>query len=1066
MCRLFCVVVVCLALVSSARAATFTVINTNDSGAGSLRAAIESAEANGATADEITFNIPGPGPHTIVLLTGLPGLVFPYTNVRGDTQPGYVAGTPLIHLRPTPGNAAQTSTIFACSSGGCGIKGLNISGFTNVSAIFFAGVANTASANVIVHNGQGVYLGAGTNHVVGGFTIADRNVISSNTDIGVRLSPSPGSRNSQIVGNFIGTDPSGTVAWPNRLSGIHLDNSPGNTIRGTPTAPQIISGNGSAGISIFGTNTKGNLIVGNFIGTEGSGTQALPNDISGLTLDRAVGVTIGGSNPGDRNVIAGNQEYGVLLYNGATSNAIVGNLIGLASNGMVAVSNRFQGIRLWNAPSNFIGQGSGRGNFIAGNRSDGIWVDSTGSVGNLIYGNVIGMGPSSNVLPNAGAGIYILNSKDNRIGGTGAGEGNIIVGHPASGVRLDGVQTVGNQLLGNRIGLDAADVERGNSTGIRITVAPSNRVGNGTAAGRNVVSGNALDGVEVENAHATRIQGNYIGLNGNGTQGVSNHEFGVYIGNANDVVIGGTGEARNVIASSRLTGLVVEGDSSNTLIVGNYVGTSADGMSAIRNGSGGIGVRSDYTTVGGTNAQEGNLICGHQGSFGVEIGTGSHVRVMGNVIGVAVDGITALPNGYGIWLRYGARGVVVGGAGAGAGNVIARNDYDEVFVDSPAGGNSIVGNYIGVQKFGVAFGSLNVGHGVHVNQSASNLISGNVIGECYEGVVLRGTGAVRNVVQGNFIGEHDLEPMGNLRWGVMIIDGSDNQVGGLTVAERNLIASNDGGILVTNGTGNLLAANLVYSNAPRLSIDLGGDGSTTNDALDADVGANLLQNHPVVTNGFIAGNLVYAQGFLHSAPSQTFAVDIYRADGTNAGGRNYLGRVPVTTDGAGNGDFTAGFLINLAAGTRLAATATDADNNTSEFTVSPAGLVNLSGDADGDLIPDFWENLYGLSPAVSNAANSDLDTDGFTDYEEYMADTAANDGTLYPVIEGITHDVAAHVTVPSSGARVYRLDYVDDLVTSFWSQVGGSVTGLYGSTTLTDAGAATGRSYRVNVRLP
>jgi len=316
--------------------------------------------------------------------------------------------------------------------------------------------------------------------------------------------------------------------------------------------------------------------------------------------------------------------------------------------------------------------------------------------------------------------------------------------------------------------------------------------------------------------------------------------------------------------------------------------------------------------------------------------------------------------------------------------------------------------------------------------------------------------------------------MGSSGWGVLIQSASNNRIGGLPPAERNLIAYNAGGIAVSNSFGtnainNLLAGNIIYSNSPRLNIDLGANGVTANDALDADEGPNRLQNRPTLTNGLTTGTgLVYAQGVLTSAPLQTYAVDIYRADGTNASSRFFIGRTMVNTDAGGVGLFTAGFMINLSPGTYLAATATDADNNTSELAASPFGLASQSvTDSDGDGIPDYWELLYGLNPAVSNSPTDDLDQDGHFDVDEYRADTGANDENDFPWIADIAGLGSRDVTFPSSSLRVYRLEANDNLLDhGAWAQIGGSVTGLYGMTTLTDTNPATLRHYRITAQLP
>jgi hypothetical protein len=110
---------------------TFTVINTNDSGAGSLRAAISAANASIGN-DTIAFNIPGAGVHTIQPLSALPAITDPLT-IDGGTQPGYT-GTPLIQL---DGSLAGSSTF-----------GLNIVSGAIGSSVFALAVNNFSSSGI------------------------------------------------------------------------------------------------------------------------------------------------------------------------------------------------------------------------------------------------------------------------------------------------------------------------------------------------------------------------------------------------------------------------------------------------------------------------------------------------------------------------------------------------------------------------------------------------------------------------------------------------------------------------------------------------------------------------------------------------------------------------------------------------------------------------------------------------------------------------------------------------------------------------------------------------------
>lgn len=1247
---------------AAVHAATFTVIHTNDTGAGSLRWAITNALASAAPR-VVEFSIPGPGPHTIKVADVLPFLT-QTISIRGDTQPGY-SNSPLVQILGPSTNVLDFGLYGQAAN--VLIRGLRISGFTaseySLGVLFDGSFAGMQLAGCVV---DGNYNGVGVRTaLVGGSSTNDRNIIINNLVNGI-ITYTGGV--ATIRGNFIGVEADGLTAAPNGENGIRTFNSSGAAIEGHPDYPQVISGHTNGAGILLGPNgsyvlfSSGNTILGNFIGTDVTGMQAVPNG-AGIRVWGGGDNRIGGTSAIQRNIIAGNGGAGIsiegILLAGyvSASNTIYGNYVGLAADGETVLSNYYgvrihhgnhnrvggtgagqgnrfggavfynvfidassafcqsnsvqgnwfgvsvstqvlaggsAGVRIGNASNNLVGgtaaaaanyfggvntavgiegdqarhnrvQGNfigvspagerlqintygvhlfnaprnqvggvytNEGNVISGAQWYGVFIERTGSYANVVQGNRIGTdqsatlsvsnrysgvdiagGAYSNLIGgtnyaaanviggNGGAGVSIRDSNTtanvvqyNTIGmnlelapvsnmsygisvhqapGNQIGPANYIGHHPTTGIHISGEDGPGNRVVGNLVGVDILGVNHPNQNGVGVS-SPGTLIGGPLAGDRNYIAGNNVNGVDIgAGGHGTVVQGNLIGLNVFGSGMVSNKQYGVYVNNADNVVIGGLNAARNIIAGSRLTGILVDGTSSNTVIAGNYIGTTENGLIRLGIGTAGIGVNADYTTIGVAFAGLGNVIAG-AAAGAIEVNTGANVRIVNNRIGIGADGVTNLPNARGIFLRSGARNVQVGGTNALAANVVARNTGSEVIIEGPASGNLVQGNYIGVMSGGVAFPTGHGGYGVEVIESPSNRILGNVIGQVADAIILRGAGSARNVVQGNYIGEYNLEPMGSSGWGVLIQNASDNRIGGLPIAERNVISYNAGGIRVTNAPGsnavnNLLAANILYSNSPRLNIELGPTGLNANDVLDADEGANRLQNRPTLTNALTTGTgLVYAQGVLTSAPLTTYAVDIYRADGTNASSRIYLGRTMVNTDAGGVGAFSAGFMINLAPGTYLAATATDPDHNTSEFSASPFGLTSAGAlDTDGDGIPDYWETLYGLNPAVSNAPTDDLDLDGDPDLMEYIADTAANDELQYPVIVAMGMASPPSVTFPSSSVRVYRLEFNDQLGTNtVWIPIGGVVTGLYGQTTMSDTNLPSARHYRVAVSMP
>ncbi|MEO6811103.1 MAG: DUF11 domain-containing protein, partial [Isosphaeraceae bacterium] len=202
-----------------------------------------------------------------------------------------------------------------------------------------------------------------------------------------------------VQGNFIGTDLTGTKDLGNLGSGIYAS-APDNTIGGaTPGAGNVISGNDKYGVIISGSYATGNLVQGNFIGTDLTGTKDLGNLGSGVFVI-APGNTIGGATAGARNIISGNLSAGILISGlNATGNLVQGNFIGTDASGALPLPNQGFGVEL----------GAGASN-------------------NLIGGPPISAtvrGPSNVIAFNTKAGIFV----DASSGSVNAGIGNMFSGN-------------------------------------------------------------------------------------------------------------------------------------------------------------------------------------------------------------------------------------------------------------------------------------------------------------------------------------------------------------------------------------------------------------------------------------------------------------------------------------------------------------------------------------------------------------------------------------------------------------------------------------------------------------
>ena len=920
------------------------------------------------------------------------------------------------------------------------------------------------TGNTVIAGGQtGVYINNASNNVIGGVTSTARNIIGG-AGTGIYITGTNAQYN-RVVGNLIGCGPVGEL-FPNDNYGVNIYQASRNTIGGNYTnEANTISGNLFYGVLIQGTGSFHNVVAGNLIGTDPTGTYSVSNRYSGVSIsDGAFSNEVGGTTFTRGNVIAGNGNSGVVIRDEEThANTISYNYIGM-NRSLAPVTNGYAGIEIFQASSNFIGIA----NIIGNSRGTaGIQVHGTNATGNILTGNFIGMDNSGTAHPNS-IGVDVLDARNTVVGLPVLFGGNFIAGNKSQGIMVRG-EASNTVIRSNLVGTDFTGTIGITNLNEGIVVdAPYTTVG-GTTGG-NLISANRFNGIRIGigGSHAV-VQGNLIGVDNSGNVALPNLGNGIRIQGSDALIGGPTPDARNIIAGNTAWGVVIDGG-SNATVMGNYIGTGLNGSTRVANNVGMlIGV--DGATIGGTGTLA-NVISGNT-SFGIDVTNGTNIRIVGNLIGLAADGVTTNANNSGgVRLRLTANGVTLGGTNDHEANVIARNGgTTEVTVDGPSGGHLIQRNFVGVQRFGVAFPSHESGRGISLNQSPNNQILGNIIGQVNEALYLNGTGTFATVIKGNFIGEYNLEPLTNSSWGVTITNARNTVLGGFTTEERNLITRNNGGVLVTgtNAINNDVARNLIYGNSARLNIDLGPLGFNNDDVNDPDPGANLLQNRPRLTNAITVSpsSFVYAQGVLTSAPSTTYAIDLFRSQGTNASAFRYLGRTFTTTDAGGVGFFSAGLLINLVAGEYLSATATDPNGNTSELAASPFGAVaTTTADTDNDGIPSYWEILYGLNPSVSNAPDADADGDGTPDVQEFIADTAANNSNAFPVITWIDSETNRLVSFPSSSVRVYSLHANAALTTGAWTQVGNSVTGLHGETTMTDTNQSDWMNYRTAVRLP
>ncbi|MDQ4120908.1 MAG: hypothetical protein M3209_05635 [Acidobacteriota bacterium] len=471
-------------LTGASQAATFTVTNTADSGGGSLRQAILNANAS-AGADTINFNIAGGGVHTILPqgANPLPEITDSVT-INGTTQPGY-AGNPVIEIDGSSLDQTKIYSGIIVRNGNVIIKALVIRDFlgrgiivecsancaSNLPSLVLTGsrIGTNSDGTIAAGNGGGgvkISTNQAATSQIGGTSANEKNVISGNDSNGIEINNNfqdqPPDNSFLIINNMIGTNLAGTAALPND-TGIYIKASRVTIGGDAPAERNVISGNNYYGI-IIGSNRNSddfNIVEGNYIGTNATGTAALGNQRDGINIGPSDNNRIGGVQPGTGNVISGNGWNGITFSPDAysTPNAnvalgpndtlIYGNKIGTNAAGTVAIGNSFSGISIV-GNNNIVGLAgtSTSSNIISGNVWNGVvihdtrqWYGNYGphhtkSKGNKIQLNYIGTNSAGADLGNGKSGVLVSGEvTDTLIGGSSVAE-NTIAFNEGDGVAL------------------------------------------------------------------------------------------------------------------------------------------------------------------------------------------------------------------------------------------------------------------------------------------------------------------------------------------------------------------------------------------------------------------------------------------------------------------------------------------------------------------------------------------------------------------------------------------------------------------------------------------------------
>ncbi len=453
------------------------------------------------------------------------------------------------------------------------------------------------------------------------------------------------------------------------------------------------------------------------------------------------------------------------------------------------------------------------------------------------------------------------------------------------------------QAQGNYAGTPLIEIDGsqagGSSDGLTLSA------GSSTVRGLAIVNFSGAAIVINASSSANIIEGNYLGVATSGTSAAANQN-GIVINGSSANTIGGTvaGDG-NLISGNTDNGVVIDttgGAAASNVIIGNFLGTTASGLSALGNGESGLVIEgATYTQVGMPGATNANVISGNVGPGLVLTSSATGTTVENNEIGVGSDGQTAVSNGSDGIQIDGDSQTQIGGTDPGDGNVISSNRGNGINIESSLTGVLVEGNDIGTDST-ATLARGNVQNGINL-ECSSNTIGGTVEGAA-------------NVIDYNGSGQTDS--------GVQFVGSSpvDNEI----------------------------LSNSIYKNA-WLGINLGA-GPTDNHT-PGTAGPNDYQNYPVLGQAESDGSSINVTGSLYSAANTTYLVQFFASQSPSSSdfgeGQVLIGSSSVTTNSVDDATFSVPLPSAVAAGEFISATATSPSGDTSEFCedIAVQGEINL-----------------------------------------------------------------------------------------------------------------------------
>jgi trimeric autotransporter adhesin len=907
----------------------------------SLRAAIEELNAQGAAAGphRIEFNIAGSGLFTITPGTALPAIAVPVF-IDGSTQPGAAC--------PTGGAPASLKIVLNGSSAGAGAAGLRLAAGSDGSTVRGLVIGNFSSSGIHSSSGgnqfgclhvgigadgvtnmrnstSGINVTGAGNSVGSSLSAAHRNVISWNQTAGIYLS----SDNNVVHNNYVGTTAAGTATAGNLAGAIYIHGD-GNIIGGAVPLARNVAGGGMHGIRVNGGN--GNTIQGNYVGVGSDGSSAVPNRNGVEVLGDAAGNFIGGTAPGEGNVIAHNYVAGVLVQSGLTGTPIRNSVRGnsLRDNGGLGIDLGDDGPDV-NDPVDSDSGPNQHQNYP------------------VLYAPPGSLTVTATLDSQPGSAYLIDLYRNQACDPSGYGEGQQHIGSVLATtdhlgkVDVD-VNLAGQAAFGQFITATATD-PNGNTSEFSACatlsqMAAMTMIVNATGDGADTQPGDGIcDSDSTEPGEQCSLRAAIEELNAQAPVHVP-HRIVFNLAGSGPFVIQPASALPEMAVHMVIDGATQPGAACPTVSAPGSLLIVLDGSLAGPGASGlVVGASAGGSIIGG-------LVIGHFHQSGIRLeGDGSRVRC--THIGIGAGGSDSMGNGL--------HGIDVAASGSIIGhprNVIGGNAGAGVHVGAGTSGNTIAGNFIGaapdgMQAAGNQGGGILLagddntvgGQGIH----ARNVVGGNLL------FGIRITNAHDNTVLGNLIGvaRDESASLPNQGHGVELLGSASRNRIGLAKgwllfavaasAGGNHIAYNAGHGIVIRGDGgphpieNSIHTNAIHDNGG-LGIDLGDDGPDSPDPGDGDNGENQRQNYPVLQAEPGGPRIVLS---LASQADSLYILDLYRSpqcDPSGHGeGRAFLMSVPLVADSAGHVSATFDLTGAVSAGDAVTGTATDIAGNTSEF---------------------------------------------------------------------------------------------------------------------------------------